>query len=106
MITITQKAFSEYDLSRMADTCHKWPESNGYDEVAGFCKSAMKEEIAAHGYVLTPWRFVGAEDMEDDGERFEAKMSRLVAELDAQFAESAKLESAIRCNLKGLGFSL
>jgi type I restriction enzyme M protein len=106
MITRTQKAFSDDDLRRMADTYHQWREGNGYEDVAGFCKSATKEEIAAHGYVLTPGRFVGAEDMEDDGEPFETKMSRLVAELDAQFAESAKLESAIRGNLKGLGFGL
>jgi type I restriction enzyme M protein len=106
MITRTPKAFSDDDLRRMADTYHQWREGNGYEDVAGFCKSATKEEIAAHGYVLTPGRFVGAEDMEDDGEPFETKMSRLVAELDAQFAESAKLESAIRGNLKGLGFGL
>jgi len=106
MITRTQKAFSDDDLRRMADTYHQWREGSGYEDVAGFCKSATKEEIAAHGYVLTPGRFVGAEDMEDDGEPFETKMSRLVAELDAQFAESAKLESSIRGNLKGLGFGL
>jgi type I restriction enzyme M protein len=54
--------------------------------------------------VLTPGRYVGAEEVEDDGEPFEEKMPRLVAELYAQFAESAKLEMAIKANLKGLGF--
>ena len=73
--------------------------------MAGFCKSATNAEIAGHGHVLTPGRYVGAEEVEDDGDPFEEKMPRLVAELHAQFAESAKLEKLIRKNLKGLGFS-
>jgi type I restriction enzyme M protein len=75
-----------------------------YEDVAGFCKSATSAELAAHGYVLTPGRYVGAEEGEDDGEPFEEKMPRLVAELHAQFAESAKLEQSIKVNLRGLGF--
>ena len=66
--------------------------------------SATQEQIAEHGYVLTPGRYVGAEEVEDDGEPFEEKMARLTGELDEQFAESAKLESAIRSNLEGLGY--
>ena len=62
------------------------------------------DEIAAHGHVLTPGRYVGAEEVEDDGEPFEEKMPRLVAELHGQFAESAKLEKAIKANLRGLGY--
>ena len=54
----------------------------------------------------TPGRYVGAADVEDDGEPFEEKMTRLVAELNGQFAESAKLEQAIRANLAGLGYAL
>ena len=61
-------------------------------------------EMAAHGHVLTPGRYVGAEAVEDYGESFEEKMSRLVADLKGQFAESAKLETAIQKNLKGLGY--
>jgi type I restriction enzyme M protein len=61
-------------------------------------------EIRIHGHVLTPGRYVGAADIEDDGEPFEEKMPRLMAELQAQFAESAKLEQAIKANLKGIGF--
>ena len=72
--------------------------------MAGFCKSATTAEIAAHGHVLTPGRYVGAEEVEDDGEPFEEKMPGLVAELHAQFAESAKLEQAIKANLRGLGY--
>jgi len=70
-----------------------------YQDAPGFCKSATTAEIAAHGHVLTPGRYVGAEEVEDDGEPFEEKMPRLVPELHAQFAESSKLESQIRQNL-------
>jgi type I restriction-modification system DNA methylase subunit len=66
----------------------------------------IEAEIAAHGHVLTPGRYVGAEEVEDDGEPFADKMPRLVAELQAQFAESAKLEKLIKKNLKGLGYEL
>ena len=75
-----------------------------YADIPGFCKSATLEEIRKHGHVLTPGRYVGAEVQEDDGERFEEKMTRLTAKLEEQFAESAKLDQAIRENLKGLGY--
>lgn len=77
---------------------------SSYADIPGFCKSATKDEIAEHGYVLTPGRYVGAEEVEDDDEPFEEKMQRLTSQLNERFAESAKLESAIRSNLKGLGY--
>ena len=95
------------DITRIVSTYHAWRGDKGageYADVPGFCCSATTETIAGHGHVLTPGRYVGAEDVEDDGEPFEAKMTRLVAELESQFAESAKLEAAIRANLKGLGY--
>ena len=70
----------------------------------GFCKSAAREEIDKHGFVLTPGRYVGAEEVEEDDEPFDEKMTRLAAKLDEQFRESAKLEKAIRRNLRGLGY--
>ncbi|MCY7277304.1 MAG: SAM-dependent DNA methyltransferase, partial [Phormidesmis sp. CAN_BIN44] len=69
----------------------------------GFCRNATLAEIQSHGYVLTPGRYVGAEDLAEDDEPFEEKMQRLTAKLEVQFAESAKLEAAIRQNLKALG---
>jgi type I restriction enzyme M protein len=60
------------------------------------------DDIAAYGHVLTPGRYVGAEDVEDDGEVFEEKMQRLTATLEEQFTESVKLEDAIRLNLSRL----
>jgi type I restriction enzyme M protein len=79
-------------------------EVHEYADVPGFCKSATTDEISKHGYVLTPGRYVGAEELEDEGEPFNEKMTRLVSELNAQFAQSAELEQAIKANLAGLGY--
>ena len=95
------------DITKIVGAYHAWrgdKDAGKHKDVAGFCKGATKDEIAAHGYVLTPGRYVGAEEVEDDGEPFEEKMARLVSELTSQFAESAKLEKAIKANLKGLGY--
>ena len=107
LIDRVHRELLEDDLEKISGTYHCWRGADGageYEDVPGFCKSATTAEIAAHGHVLTPGRYVGAEEVEDDGEPFEVKMPRLVAELEAQFAESAKLEQAIRVNLRGLGY--
>jgi type I restriction enzyme M protein len=105
MIDRVLRAFTAEDLAKITGTFQKWKRSAAdYADLPGFCKSATLEEIAAHGHVLTPGRYVGAEDVEDDGEPFEEKMARLVAELNGQFAESAKLEATIRGNLERLQF--
>ena len=75
-----------------------------YADVSGFCKSASLDEVRKHGHVLTPGRYVGAAPQVDDGEPFEAKMQRLVADLLAQQAEGDKLDAAIAENLERLGF--
>ena len=77
-----------------------------YEDVAGFCKSATLDEIEKHGFVLTPGRYVGVADVEDDGEPFPEKMARLAKELDGYFSESARLEKAIRENMKVLEYEL
>jgi type I restriction enzyme M protein len=87
------------DVERIAGTYHAWRGDKGtgkYEDVPGFCKSAATEEIAGHGYVLTPGRYVGAAGVEDDDEPFEEKMKRLTATLEAQFAESDSLQTRIR----------
>ena len=75
-----------------------------YTDIPGFCRSAPLEEVHKHGHVLTPGRYVGAEPQPDDGELFEDKMTRLVAQLREQQAEAAKLDAAIEANLERLGF--
>jgi type I restriction enzyme M protein len=107
LIDRVHRELTDADLDKITSTYHAWRGDKGagqYQDVAGFCKSATTAEIAAHGHVLTPGRYVGAEEVEDDGDPFEEKMPRLVAELHAQFAESAKLEQAIKANLRGLGY--
>ena len=88
-------------LPRLARRCRAAGE---YEDVPGFCKAATLDEIRKHGHVLTPGRYVGAEEVEDDGEPFEEKMQRLAATLREQQAEAAKLDAAIAANLKELGY--
>ncbi len=110
LIDRVHRDLTDPDLARIVGTYHAWlgdkDTKTAYTDIAGFCKSATTEEIATHGHVLTPGRYVGAEDAEEDSEPFEEKMKRFTAELNGQFAESAKLEKAIRVNLKGLGHIL
>ena len=75
-----------------------------YQDIAGFCKAAMLEEIKANDFVLTPGRYVGAAEIEDDGIPFEEKMADLTQTLYRQMEESGKLDAAIRKNLEGLGY--
>jgi type I restriction enzyme M protein len=96
------------DIQKIANTYHAWrgdQEGSTYADVAGFCKSAKLDKIRAHDFVLTPGRYVGAAEAADDGEALEEKMQRLTAKLEEQFAESAKLDTAIRENLRDLAFS-
>jgi len=107
MIDRVHRELTDEEIARIAGTYHAWRGDAGtgtYQDVPGFCKSATTEAIAAHGFVLTPGRYVGAEEIEDDGEPFAEKMARLTEKLEEQFAESASLEVAIRDNLRGLGY--
>lgn len=107
MIDRTLRDLSDEDIEKIAGTYHEWRVGNGeYQHEAGFCKSASLEEIAGHGYVLTPGRYVGAPDVEDDGEPFEEKMDRLTSTLREQFAESERLETVIKDNLSKLGYDM
>ena len=107
LVDRVHRELTEADIDKIVGTYHAGRGDKGsgtYADIPGFCKSATTEEIASHGYVLTPGRYVGAEAVEDDGEPFAEKMTRLVAELNQQFAESAKLEKTIKANLKELGY--
>ncbi len=107
MVDRTHRELTDEDIARIANTYHAWrgeEDAGEYADVPGFCKSATLEEVRKHGYVLTPGRYVGAAPQEDDGEPFEEKMRRLVAELREQQAEAARLDAAIAANLKELGF--
>ena len=107
LIDRVHRELTDADLDKISGTFHAWRgdrEAGVYADVAGFCKSASTAEISTHGHVLTPGRYVGAEEVEDVGEPFEARMARLVEELHAQFADSAETERTIIANLTGLGY--
>ena len=116
-----ERALSDADVARIADTYHSWlrgsvveradsswvveraqrdetpqPDRAAYADIPGFCYSATLAEIKAADYALTPGRYVGAAEIEDDGEPIELELARLRAELEAQFAESAHLADVVR----------
>jgi type I restriction enzyme M protein len=88
-------------------TYHAWrgeAEAGEYKNVPGFCKAATLEDIGKNAYVLTPGRYVGAADAEDDGEPFEAKMQRLTSELYEQFGQADQLKARIKVHLESLDY--
>jgi type I restriction enzyme M protein len=100
-----QKEMSEEEVASIARAYHAWrgePDAGAYEDVDGFCKSASMDEIAKHNYVLTPGRYVGAGAVEDDGEPFEEKFTRLMGELRGQFDEGRRLEKEIKDRLGAL----
>ena len=95
------------DVEKVAGTYHAWRNEGGeYEDVPGFCMSAKLKEIQAHDCTMTPGRYVGAEEIEDDGEPFEEKMERLVGELREQMERGGELDEQIRVALGGLGFGI
>ncbi len=127
LVDRVHRDLTEEDIAKIADTYHAWSgrggsawqarkvdpagvvagkepvptgETRPYADVAGFCKSATLQEIREQGYVLTPGRYVGAAELEEDDEPFEQKMARLTKELEAQFEESDKLEKQIRAQFE------
>jgi type I restriction enzyme M protein len=107
MVDRRHRELTEDDIQKIASTYHAWRGEGGkYEDVKGFCKSATIEEIQKHGHILTPGRYVGAEDVEEDDEVFEEKMKKLTAELAEQFEKSEELEKEIRKNLAGIGFEV
>jgi type I restriction enzyme M protein len=101
------------DIAQIAGTYHAWKNTavraghelplRQYEDIPGFCKSVTLEEIRVQGYVLTPGRYVGAAELEEDDEPFEQKIARLTNELEVQFKESDRLKDVILVNLKRLG---
>ena len=106
LVDRTRRELTDAEVQKIAHTYHAWRGEKGageYADVAGFCKSATLEETAKHGHVLTPGRYVGAVEQQDDGEPFEEKMARLSALWREQRKQAAKLDAAIESNLKAMG---
>lgn len=119
MISRTQKELTTSDIATIADTFHAWRSDESelkrrleakeisveqYQDQAGFCKAATLDEIKANDYVLTPGRYVGAAEVEDDGIAFETKMQELTQALYRQLDKAAELDKAIRSNMEALGY--
>ncbi len=106
MVDRTRKEFSDADIEKITRAYHAWRgegEAGAYEDVPGFCKSASVDLIKSHGFVLTPGRYVGAADVEDDDMSFVDRFSALQAKLYEQFAESESLTTAILHKLAGVG---
>jgi len=106
METRKHRELKEEETKQLFETYHNWKNDENYEDIEGFCKSARLEEIRSHDYVLTPGRYVGIEEEEDDGIPFEEKMDRLTSELSDLFEESKSLEEKIKENLRGIGYEL
>jgi type I restriction enzyme M protein len=107
METRVHRVLDAEDIAKIAGTYHAWRNVGGDSgDVPGFCKAATLAEIQAHDFVLTPGRYVGAEEVEDDGEPFEEKMERLAGALRVQQAEGRRLDGEIARALGGLGYAV
>lgn len=111
MIDRTHKELTEEEIAEIANTYHNWRsispsgvKGEAYEDIAGFCKAAALEEIKKHDFVLTPGRYVGIPEEEDDGVPFEEKMETLSQQLYTQMQQSQELDAAIRQNLEVLGY--
>lgn len=109
MISRVQAELTDEVIARIAGTVAAWrgeADSADYADIAGYCRSVTLAEIAEHGHVLTPGRYVGAEAVEDDDEAFAEKMQKLTEKLGEQMAKGAELDTIIRQKLAGLGYGI
>ena len=108
MVSRVERMLTDDDIAKVADTVHAWrgdgEVENPYQNVSGFCYSAKVDEIEKNSFVLTPGRYVGAADQEEDDEPFEQKMKRLTCLLKQQQEEGVKLDQQISENLRSIGY--
>ena len=107
MVDRTHKELTNEDIAHIANTYHAWrgtQQEENYSDEAGYCKSASLADIQKNDYVLTPGRYVGVAEEEDDGIPFEDKMKALTDTLMAQMQASEQLDADIKANLKMLGY--
>lgn len=105
MVDQSHRDFSEEDIQKLATTFEKF-QNGTLENVKGFCYVATTEDIAKQDYILTPGRYVGIKDQEDDGEPFDEKMTRLTSELSEMFKKSHKLEDEIKNKIGALGYEI
>ena len=100
------REFSAEDIQKIEQTYHNWRDDNGYEDIKGFCKSAILAGIEKHSFVLTPGRYVGIPDEEDDGIPFEEKMNELTSTLARQLEKEKELDEQLKEQLAKMGFAL
>lgn len=105
MVDRKHRDFTDEDIKKLSDTFTKFQEGT-LEDVKGFCAVTPTEDIAKQDYILTPGRYVGIEEQEDDGEPFEDKMKRLTSELSGMFSKSNELQDEIKKNLAAIGFEI
>ena len=105
MVTRKLRELTEEDIAKIADTYNAYVDAT-LEGVKGFCAVVTTEEIAKQDYILTPGRYVGIEEQQEDGEPFEEKMARLTGELSELFAQSHNLEAEIRQKLGAIGYEI
>lgn len=105
MVSRKLRELTDDDIKKIADTYTAFVDGT-LEDVKGFCASVDLEEIEKQDYILTPGRYVGIEEQEDDGEPFEEKMGRLISELSGLFAKSHELEDEIRRKLGAIGYEI
>ena len=107
LISRKNKAFTDEDISKISEVYHNWRNLDGkYEDIQGFCKSASLKEVEENNFVLTPGRYVGTEDVEDDGVSFEDKVAEISQNVSTHFKESIELQERIKLNLKKVGIEL
>ncbi len=104
MIDRVHKELTSDDLNTITGTYHNWQQGTDYQDIAGYCKSASLEDIKNNDHILTPGRYVGIKENEEDEGVFEEKMTALSQQLFAQMDNAEQLDDAIRKNLKQLGY--
>lgn len=102
----THREFTSEDIEKIAQAYHTWRNGNNYQDVAGFCMATDREKVKDSGFVLTPGRYVGADDVIDEGENYHMKMDHLSQTLIIQFNQSRELEEVIKINMRGLGYDV
>ena len=105
MVTRAVRELTQEDIRKIADTFDRYRQGS-LEDVAGYCAVKTLADIKSQDYILTPGRYVGIAEQEDDGEPFEEKMNRLTTELSGLFAESHRLEEEIKKQLGGIGFKI
>jgi type I restriction enzyme M protein len=103
------RELSREEIDRISKVYHAWrggKNAEKYEDIPGFCRRTTLKEIESNGYVLTPGRYVGTEDIKDDNDLSDQEIKLLIKELGTQFSESACLEQIIRQNMSGLGYAI